>query len=232
MKKIILGAAVALLMSTSLFAKTWTNNIGLGFSVPITMVKAKDPIFYDSGDTKANMKLTKEKTQLGFNVAGMYLGYHESGFTVKGSLSLGVGYISDYWPDVNFDNKVSTDPGIGFNAFETLGVGYSFVHTDKAVLAATAGLGFQESIYTYNIKIGDSETDITDTFFTLSLGGDFTAIIRTSDGFGFFGSVYVGWIPTGTYSTEAKSGSKKTTEDLDLKGNVVIAPTIGVVWTF
>ncbi len=220
MKKIILGAAVALLMSTSLFAKTWTNNIGLGFSVPITMVKAKDAVFYDA-DSKGT---TKDKTQLGFNVAGMYLGYHESGFTVKGALSLGVGYMSEYCPDA--------EPGLGFNGVETLGVGYSFIHTDRVVLAATGGIGFQEGIYTYNEKVGNFERDITDTFFTLSLGGDFTAILRTSDKFGFYGSVYVGWIPTGTLSREVKSGSTTVKDDVDLNGNVMIAPTIGVVWTF
>ena len=224
MKKIILGAAVALLMSTSLFANTWTNNIGLGFSVPITMVKAKDPIFYDADSKGA----TKDKTQLGFNIAGMYLGYHESGFTVKGTLSLGVGYMSDYW----VDEKGETDPGLGVNGVETLGVGYSFIHTDRVVLAATGGIGFQEGVYTYNEKIGDSETDYTNTFFTFNLGADLTAILRTSDKFGFYGSVYVGWIPTGTVSREVKSGSTKTTNDYDLKGNVMIAPTIGVVWTF
>lgn len=217
MKKIILGAAVALLISASLFAKTWTNNIGLGFSVPITMLKAKEPVFYDSGDSK-------EKTQLGFNIAGMYLGYHESGFTVKGALSLGVGYMKDFWLNTN-DN--TTDSAIGFNAFETLGVGYSFVHTDKAVLALTGGFGLQEGVY-----ISPSDSDITVTLIDFSLGADLTAIIRSSEGFGFFGSIYVGWIPTGTVSREEKDGSSKSTYNEDLNGNLTIAPTIGVVWTF
>lgn len=236
MKKIILGAAVALLMSAGLFAKTWTNNIGVGFSVPVTLMSAKDPIFYDSGDTQVSLTLKKDKMHLGFNVAGMYLGYHENGFTVKGALSLGVGYASDYWISNDLSGKVSVDPALGFNGLETLGVGYSIVHTDKVVFSVLGGMGFQENVYSYKQTTGllgqVYEDDITNFFFTFSLGADVTLMLRSPDGFGFFSSIYVGWIPFGTVSREERTNYGKASVDADLKGNVVIAPTIGVVWSF
>lgn len=234
MKKIILGAAVALLMSTSLFAKTWTNNIGVGFTVPITMMKAKNEIFVDTLTSA-----TDKKTEVAFDVSGMYLGYHESGFTVKGALGLGIGTISDM-----YEENGSLETGVGFNVFETLGVGYSFVHTNSAVLALTGGFGCQAGIYPRKVKksfLGYSkEEDITDTNFTFNLGADLTAIIRTSNKFGFYASCYVGWIPTGFVKEENKvettEGGTTTSTTIskteDLNGTVFIAPTIGVVWTF
>ena len=48
----------------------------------------------------------------------------------------------------------------------------------------------------------------------------------------FIAATYVGWIPTGTASREEKDGSSKSTHNEDLNGNLTIAPTIGVVWTF
>ena len=237
MKKVVLGAAVALLMSAGLFAKTWTNNVGVGLSVPISMVSAKDPIFFDSGDTQATMTSTKDKTQFGFNVGAMYLGYHQSGFTVKGALSAGVGYMSDYWASIDTAGRVSVDPALGFNALESIGVGYSIVHTDKVVFALTGGVAFMESTYSEKLITNLVEDELTNSLFAFSLGGDATVILRSADGFGFFASVFVGWIPVGSVSHEQKVsvgnlGTSKTTIETDLKGNVIIAPTIGVSWTF
>ena len=234
MKKIIIGAAIALVMSTSLFANTWTNNIGLGFSVPVTNYKAKDSIFYDTATTS-----TDKKTEVAFDIQGMYLGYHQNGFTVKGALSLGIGTISDLYPE-----NGSLERGIGVNIVETLGIGYSFIRSDKAVLALTAGIGLQEGIYPRKVKIAllnsSEEHDVTDTFFTFNLGADLTAVIRSSDKFGFYASLYAGWIPTGFVKSEdkvevTKNGTtSSTTESLtkDLDGTFFFAPTIGVVWTF
>ena len=235
MKKIIIGAAIALVMSTSLFANTWTNNIGLGFSVPITNYKAKDSIFYDTATTS-----TDKKTEVAFDIQGMYLGYHQNGFTVKGALSLGIGTISDLYPEDG-----SMQRGIGVNIVETLGIGYSFIRSDKAVLALTAGIGLQEGIYPRKVKLitginSSEEHDVTDTLFTFNLGADLTAVIRSSEKFGFYASLYAGWIPTGFVKSEDKvevtsggttsSTTKSITEDLN--GTFFFAPTIGVVWTF
>ena len=234
MKKIIIGAAIALVMSTSLFANTWSNNIGLGFSVPVTNYKAKDNIFWDTENT-----FTDKKTEVAFDIQGMYLGYHQNGFTVKGALSLGIGTISDLYPE-----NGSLERGIGVNIVETLGIGYSFIRSDKAVLALTAGIGLQEGIYPRKVKIAllnsSEEHDVTDTFFTFNLGADLTAVIRSSDKFGFYASLYAGWIPTGFLKEEDKVEVTKngtttsTTESItkDLDGTFFFAPTIGVVWTF
>lgn len=232
MKKIIIGAAIALVMSTSLFANTWTNNIGLGFSVPITMLKAKDSIFNDTLTST-----TDKKTEVAFDIQGMYLGYHQNGFTVKGALSLGIGTISDLYEDSG-----SLERGIGVNIVETLGIGYSFIRSDKAVLALTAGIGLQEGIYPRKVKLINSseEHDVTDTFFTFNLGADLTAVIRSSEKFGFYASLYAGWIPTGFVKREDKvektvnGTTTSTTESFtkDLDGTFFFAPTIGVVWTF
>ena len=224
MKKII-GIAVALLMTTGLFAKTWTNNIGVGFTVPITMVEAKKDIFPD-GDS-----LSAKRTFTSYGVQGMYLGYHENGFTVKGAFDLTFGSWekayedSDGWQDV-----------VNICLSETLGVGYSFVHSDSVVLAATAGIGLSSAIAPYKYTVITEEHDVTLTSTTFNLGADLTGIIRTSPKFGFYGSIYVGWIPFGTAKIEDKveigNTSTTNTDSWDLKGNMFIAPTIGVVWTF
>ena len=232
MKKII-GIAVALLMTTGLFAKTWTNNIGVGFTVPITMMQSKDDIFIESATEKTN-----KQTFTSFGIQGMYLGYHQSGFTVKGVLDITFGMFSNAYYDDGLQDVFSV------NIAESLGIGYSFIHTDKVVLAATGGIGLSTAIVPFKFETvgigGSDEHDITLYGTTFNLGADLTGIIRTSPKFGFYGSIYVGWIPTGSFKAEDKyektrggtTTSTTNTETHDLNGTVFIAPTIGVVWTF
>ncbi len=235
MKKIIIGV-LALVMSTSLFAKSWTSNVGVGFTVPITMVQGKDNIFIESLTSS-----TDKKTFTTYGLQGMYLGYHDNGFTFKGKLDLAFGMDKKTYYD--YTDKEFKDI-LAINLNETLGVGYSFIRSEKVLLAATAGIGLSQIIIPYKtgVKYNGTSTDqeTTITYTTFNLGADLTAILRTSQKFGFYASFYIGWIPFGNAKTENKiettsggtTNSNTTTNTKDLNGNIFIAPTIGLVWTF
>lgn len=221
MKKIV-GLLLVALMATGLFAKTWTNNVGVGFAVPINGFKL------DSSD----VQLFDDK-QIAYDVQGMYLGYHENGFTVRGSLNLGIGTVKDLWFDIVEKNFVY---GIGVDLKENIGVGYSFIRSRKFVLALTAGIGLQETIYPREEKVGSVTTTTTYTSFLFSLGGDLTSIVRFSDKFGMFFNLNAGFAPFAKLYGEEKTETSSTTttvdKDYDLKSTYTITPSVGFVWTF
>ena len=222
MKKIIGVLAIAL-VATGLFAKTWTNNVGVGFALPINKFE------YDY--KKAGQSVTFKQTQISYDVQGLYLGYHENGFTVRGSFDLGIGTIKDMWGDEN---------GIGVNLKEQIGVGYSFIRSEKFVLALTGGLGLQETIIPREDKVviatASGTIDRTVTSLMLDIGADLTALVRFSEGFGMFFNMHAGFVPFGKFytSSETKAGSTTTTtnKDYNLKTTYIIAPSLGFAWTF
>ena len=220
MKKIIGVLAIAL-VATGLFAKTWTNNVGVGFALPINGLQVDSSIFKDWSP------------QISYDIQGMYLGYHENGFTVRGSFDLGVGTVKDFWYDTV---KKEYEYGIGVDLREQIGVGYSFIRSEKFVLALTAGIGLKETIIPRTETVLNTTTDTTGTIFLFDLGGDLTALVRFSERFGMFFNMHAGFVPFGKFyiSEEKKDGSTTTTTDtdFDLKKTYLIAPSVGFAWTF
>lgn len=220
MKKIIGVLAIAL-VATGLFAKTWTNNVGVGFALPFNGFQV------DASNSK------DLSPQISYDIQGMYLGYHENGFTVRGSLDLGVGTVKDFWYDTA---KKEYEYGIGVDLREQIGVGYSFIRSEKFVLALTAGIGLKETIIPRTETVGNVTTDTTGTIFLFDLGGDLTALVRFSERFGMFFNVHAGFVPFGKFytSSETKVGSTTTTTDKDynLKTTYIIAPSLGFAWSF
>ena len=216
MKKIFSVMAIALL-ATGLFAKTWTNNVGVGFAVPING-------FQLDVSNSSNVG-----PQVSYDLQGLYLGYHENGFTVRGSLDVGVGTVMDkkFWGDEN---------GIGVNLKEHLGAGYSFIRSEKFLLALTAGIGLQETIFPREDTVGSVTTNTTATSLYFSIGGDLTALVHFSQKFGMYFNLNVGFAPFGKiyYSQETKTGKTTTTSDTnyDLKSTYTITPSLGFAWTF
>ncbi len=220
MKKIIGVLAIAL-VATGLFAKTWTNNVGVGFALPINGFQV---------DISNSKDLSP---QISYDIQGMYLGYHENGFTVRGSFDLGVGTVKDFWYDTV---KKEYEYGIGVDLREQIGVGYSFIRSEKFVLALTAGIGLKETIIPRTEKVLNTTTDTTGTIFLFDLGGDLTALVRFSERFGMFFNMHAGFVPFGKFytSSETKTGSTTTTTDKDynLKTTYIIAPSLGFAWSF
>ena len=221
MKKIILGAAVALLMSASLFAKTWTNNIGVGFSVPISSIGVDE----DGAD---------DIFQVGYGVQGFYTGFHQNGFTVKASESVGVATSKDI-------GIQDSDTNVGVFSNLEIGAGYSFIRTEKVTLSALGMLGLDISVYsdsgetTHKGEKWDYTNSVGTAIF--SAGADLQAIFRFKPNFGMFCNVAGRYLVAGgTFGeVEYKKGSKKETEsnsEGNLRGKFRIQPSIGVVWTF
>ena len=119
MKRIFLSFAIFLIISISVFSqeqkrKTWTSNLGLGFTLPISTLNIDE----DWAD---------EVKQIGYGIEGTYFGYHKNGFTLKIDLSLGLATSKD----IEIQNR-STNLGLFSKA--SLGAGYTFLRTQKFAL--------------------------------------------------------------------------------------------------
>lgn len=231
MKKILSVLAIAL-MSTALFAKTWTNNAGFGFTLPISSITS------DNEDVN-------DFFQIGYGIQGFYLGYHENGFTVKAAESAGLATSKDfYFPDND------THFGV-FNNIE-VGLGYTFIKNNRVTLSLLGMLGLDLSVYSdseddTDVLAADNSTtvkgDYTISIGTalFSVGGDLFVSCKLKPNLGLFcnisGRYLVAGKAFGEQETKYKTGDKTITSkedfgDRDLNGKFRIQPTIGLVWTF
>ncbi len=225
MKKSLTILAIFAFFTSSLFAKSWTNNIGLGYSMPFSFIGINE-----SG--------AKDINQIGYGVCGSYTGIHNSGLTLKADVSIGLNTTKD----VTIQKS-----GTNFGVFENIGfgVGYAFINSEKATLGATGSLGIELSQYsfteediTYNSHKADST--ITSSIVSASIGADLFGIYRFTEGFGIFTNITAKYILGGTTKVENKyeweeSDTKKTSissTDAEIRGKFLIQPTIGIVWTF
>jgi opacity protein-like surface antigen len=223
MKKLLIAAFAAAVLTGGAFAKTWTNNIGVGFTLPISTVGAKDKTVngqnFDFGDLK----------QIGYGVEGTYIGVHENGFTAKADVSVGVATSKD----VQLQDE-STNLGVFENVY--IGAGYSFINSEKALLGLTAMLGVNCSQYKSKETISGWDYDNTFTLASFGVGGDIFGLYRFKPNFGMFANVGIRYLVVGgvKYEREVTKNNTTTTSsfDFDASGKLSIQPTIGVIWTF
>ena len=222
-KPILLALCTALAVGAS--AKTWTNNIGVGVAVPFSITGVDD----DNVD---------DVTQLEFGVGGTYIGYHESGFTVKADLAIGVGITDDISVQSNKRNV-----GVFENA--AAGVGYSFLRTERFLLGAAAMFGMELSQYDDDDDArvaGVKHTYTTSQLLvTLSVGGDVFTRYRLGEHVGLFANVGARYLVWGSSTLQTKDEwttdddvkhSRTNDDATDLWGKFIVQPTLGIIWTF
>jgi len=227
MKKILFFIAFSLLAS-NIFAKKWTNNVGVGLTLPYSVIGSDS----SSGE---------DINQLGFGAEGFYLGCHESGFTVKADYAIG----ATFTKNISLQDK---NTNVGFFTNVALGAGYSIPLTEKLLLSLTGMCGFDASIFTEAdedveyAEASDSRADYetTLTLATLSIGGDIQLRYKFDSHLGLFGNFSARYIIGGlcatesiyTYDYDDRERTDKSTSDYDLWGKFRVQPTLGVCWTF
>lgn len=227
--------------TTGAFAKKWpqwTNNVGGGITGNYSQIGADNTTSSDVIE------------QFGIGLEGIYLGYHENGFTAKADYAIG----ATASKDVTLQDK---DTNIGFFTNIALGAGYSVPVTENLLFSFTGMVGADVSLFgdekediSYYYENSDGTSDeaysadyaATVGLITLSIGGDILAKYSVSEHFGFFANISARWVIGGiethettyTYQKERKQRelTAQTSKDYDLLGKFRVEPTIGVIWTF
>ena len=229
MKKIFTILVLGTVISGGAFAKKWTNNVGIGFTLPISQFSADE-----SG--------ADDIMQVGYGLEATYVGIHQSGFTVKADVSGGLATSNDI-------KLQDDDTNLGYFSNISLGAGWTFVRTEKFTFSATGMLGFDFASFIDSNDLDEEvdgktyETlDTTFSFGMFSVGADLFASYRLTEHFGLFANVSARYLVTGGSTLESEwtykdsKGYRKTesgTKDgPDLKGNFCVQPTIGVIWNF
>lgn len=229
MKKLFTILLLSSLVS-GVFAKSWTSNVGAGFTVPFSRIGVDK-----AGEDDIN--------QLCFGAEGFYLGYHDNGFTVKGDYTIALATSRD----ITLQNHKTN---VGFLTNTSIGAGYSFVRSENLLVSLTGMFGVDVSIfkdsnddvdYDYdNVEDKKADYDRTLSLVTLNFGMDFFTRYKMGDHFGVFTNLSARYIIGGwgndetsyTYDTGRSTRSDKTTHYTDLLGYFQIQPTFGVCWTF
>ncbi|MCR4822939.1 MAG: hypothetical protein K5873_08735 [Treponema sp.] len=213
MKKILIIVAAMAVFTTSAFAKTWTNNVGFGFTLPISQQTVKN------GDTDEKFK------QVGYGLDAFYLGIHKNGFCVKGDFAFGVTTTKS---DV-FGSDV-VDEGVFVNF--ALGPGYAFVNDKRFTLALTGMLGADITSYSYTTKILSTTTDVETTSVTFALGADLYSSVRVGSSFGFYFDLGFYFLPGGEFERKVTTNGNTTKTTWDINSGVRFTPTLGFSWKF
>lgn len=223
MKKIILTLAAAVLCSTA-FAKTWTNNVGVGFAFPSSRIGVNQ----DNAD---------DIVQVAYAVQGSYIGVHESGFVVKAESNLGLATSNDVKVQGNNTNA-------GFFDNFVVGAGWAFVNTESTLFGFTGCCSVDLNIYS---KLDDREVSSVRHTYTTSMvnvlfgiGGDLFVRKRVSDHFGVYANVSGRYLPGGVsvlrhtdeYDTDDDTIKTSSSDSSTLIGKFTIEPSVGFMWTF
>lgn len=179
MKKFVVMAAALALVSGTVFAKSWTNNIGVGASIPASKIASDDDA------------IDETVTQAGFAFDFTYLGIAESGFAVK--VNYDVGAVTS--EDIGDDDDTGS-----FNAL-TFGAGWAFVNEESFTFAATGMIGFDYTEYDL--------TASTTELLSFSIGADIYASIKLMEHFGLYADLGLYYLPSGTAKVETSIGDSE-----------------------
>ena len=125
-----------------------------------------------------------------------------------------------------------------------LGVGYSFVRSERVLFGAAVMCGSEASQYddTDDVTVGDVEHTYKDSLLlsTASVGGDVFVRYRLGERVGLFANVGARCLIVGSLSRDHKDDwtvdgvkhSKASSDDGDLLGVFIVQPTFGIIWTF
>ena len=209
-------------------AKKWTNNVGVGATVSALSIGC------DEKDLD-----TDNVFQLGYGISGTYIGLHESGFTAKVDVAVGLATSKDV--------SIQQNNTINLGAFENiaLGVGYSFINKPKILFGSALMVGVEMGQYSVESEDEDFEgvnyetLKTTLSLLTMSTGVDVFAVYRVSENFGLFANLAARYVIFGNSTYEQKYEKSETgkksytiTDIFDLNGNYIIQPAIGVIWKF
>ena len=220
MKKFFISLLAFSVFSGTLFAKQWTNNIGAGMSIPFSTIGV-------------NKNGADDINQLGYGVEGTYIGQHENGFIAKANVSIGLATSKD----ISVQER-NTNLGVFENV--ALGIGYSFVNTERALFGLAGMAGVELGQYSLEEEKNSDSIETSYSLVTVSFGTDIFSVYKISERIGFFANLNARWIIAGTarreVTTESKNNGKKKQEtdssSTDLLGKFIVQPSIGVIWSF
>lgn len=219
MKKVAVTIVLALLGICAFASENWTTNFNVGLSLPFYKVKA------DIDDAEADAVI--KGNGINFHLSEQIINKN-NGFLFQAAIGLGGLSAEDLFEE--------DDIAHGFDFDGSLGLGYAFKHDKKALLTATAVLGydfafFSEKMnftsygYTYSVTCS-----VTGIYFYL--GAELAGTIRLSDKAGLFASCLFA-TPLGGFATvEAEYSNYSYSEKFDLKSSgYFIRPSFGVSFT-
>ena len=224
MKK-ILAAAVAALVSFGAFAGDWQSTIGAGVS------PQKSTIGIDED----------EDLNLSFNGHGMGdIGQWAVDFDLTYLLvntANSLSFKADFVAGAAIPTSDWITADMGFNIGGDIGIGYSFIHSQKATLGAFAMFGLDYTSYSWTYEPDGMSykvvsIDLDESAFCYKIGADLLGAVRFTDHLGLFGSFGVRWILGGTASASLSGAGYSIDTDMDISGKICLIPTIGLSWTF
>ena len=160
MKKFFISLLAFSVFSGTLFAKQWTNNIGAGMSIPFSTIGV-------------NKNGADDINQLGYGVEGTYIGQHENGFIAKANVSIGLATSKD----ISVQER-NTNLGVFENV--ALGIGYSFVNTERALFGLAGMAGVELGQYSLEEEKNSDSIETSYSLVTVSFGTDIFSFLCVS----------------------------------------------------
>ncbi len=216
-KKLLMAAALALACVASVSA--WEHTAGVEISAPFFSISAK-------GDGN--------KGVIEPQFTARYFGKAKNGFCVSATLGAGLPVSKDFALDGESKSK------IGFGMGLALGAGYAFELNERFTLAALGSVSLDWLRFKYKKEISartstgsvSSEWTQSDNALFVGLGAELLAKFKLAKHISLMGSCAIRFLDGGTLWKSGTNQGKSYDATYDLRGNVIVTPSLGASWTF
>ncbi len=232
MKKIILAVLLSL-ASFMAFAGDWQSTIGTGISFTDEELNQKFKLF----DNAYYLDLGGFwQADIDYDLTYLLVN-KEFGLSFKADAGIGLAIMESILSESGYDK--------GFHLSGDIGVGYSFLRSDRATLGLFAVFGMNYATYktsaegSLSLPNGTEEKltwDLETSLMHYSVGADLTGVFRFTKHLGLFGSFGARWVMGGKIkvSSTAKLAGLSESANLswDINGKYLLTPKLGISWTF
>lgn len=210
--------AMVLGMGFTATAKTWTNFLGFGVTVPVENEVTVSGM--ETEDLKLNIT-----NYVG--ISEMYMGVHENGFAVRAYEETTFLKMNNHVQGFDY-----TDVGMSF----AVGAGYAPIHSDKFTLGVFGMAGLDVTMGKSNEnKVNGVDVSYTELYMAPTLGVNATFVYTPVKTFSLWSSCTVNCMLPGLYGrTQSNNGEidNNLTKGGKTDTGVKVLPSVGCCWKF
>ncbi len=219
MKKVFLACALALAGVLAFGQSSWKHSAGAAVNASFYSLHAKDDGF---------------KNAFVPQLSARYYGEAQNGFCVSGTLSFGWALSKNFKLDT--EDKVCA--GLAFGT--AIGAGYAFHFSDRWTFALLGTLSFDWMFYKFKKTISakvsggtvSSEWTQEDFLFAFGIGCEAIGIFPLTKHFSMCGTLGLKFFDAGKLKLSGNKLGRDYSDSFEIRGNIALIPSFGVVWTF
>ena len=175
-----------------------------------------------------------EKNAFVPQLSARYYGEAQNGFCVSGTFGFGLSVSRNF----KLDNENNVCAGLAFGT--TIGAGYAFHNSSRGTFALLGTLSFDWMTYKFkktisaNVSGGTVSSEWTqeDSLFAFGIGLEAIGFFPLTNRLSLYGTLGLKFFDAGKLRINGKKLGRSYNDSFEIRGNVALIPSFGVMWTF